>query len=227
MTNRFEQLPAPMQCDAVRSYYDLLDRRRGSLLLKRAFDIAASALLLLLLSPVLLGVAVAVKCDSPGPVFFRQERYTANMRRFRIFKFRSMVDKAELAGPLVTVDGDSRVTRVGSFLRRTRLDELPQLLNVLAGDMSFVGTRPEVEKYVERYTDEMLATLLLPAGVTSLASICFKDEAKLLESADDADEVYVKEILPRKMEYNLAYLREFSFWGDLRLMLRTVAAVRG
>ena len=226
MTKSFGQLPERMRCDAVRGYFEILDRKRGSLLLKRGFDILVSAALLVLASPVLLGVAVAVKLDSPGPVFFRQARYTTNLRVFRIFKFRSMVDRAEEAGPLVTVDGDARVTRVGGFLRRTRLDELPQLLNVLAGDMSFVGTRPEVGKYVERYSDEMLATLLMPAGVTSLASIRFKDEAALLESADDADEVYVNEILPRKMAFNLAYLREFSFWGDVKLMFSTVSAMR-
>ncbi len=226
MTKSFDQLPERMRCDAVRTYFEMLDRKRGSLLLKRAFDVAVSAVMLLLTSPILLGVAAAVKLDSPGPVFFRQVRYTTNLRQFRIFKFRSMVDRAEAIGPLVTVDGDSRVTKVGAFLRRTRLDELPQLLNVLAGDMSFVGTRPEVGKYVERYTDEMLATLLMPAGVTSPASIRFKDEAAMLENAADADEVYVNEILPKKMEYNLAYLREFSFWGDIRLMLRTVSAVR-
>ncbi len=214
-----------MQNGQVREYYDLLAHKKGALAFKRAFDLVVSGVMLLLLSPVFACIAVCIKLDSPGPVFFRQTRYTTGMRPFRIFKFRSMVDRAESRGPLVTVENDDRITRTGAWLRRTRLDETPQLINVFLGDMSFVGTRPEVGKYVERYTDEMLATLLMPAGVTSLASIRFRDEAALLENAADADEVYVNEILPQKMRYNLEYIRNFGFFSDIKLMLSTVKAV--
>lgn len=222
---RFEQLPERMQNDRVREYYDLLCHKKAALACKRAFDLCVSGVMLLLLSPLFAYIALRIKLDSPGPVFFRQVRYTTGMRPFRIFKFRSMVDRADKQGPLVTVNRDDRITKVGEWLRRTRLDEIPQLLNVFAGQMSFVGTRPEVGKYVERYTDEMLATLLMPAGVTSLASIKFKDEAAMLASAQDADEVYVNEILPLKMRYNLDYIRNFGFFSDIRLMLSTVKAV--
>ncbi len=214
-----------MRNERVREYYDILAHKKGALAFKRAFDLLVSALLLVLISPLFAFIAVRIKLDSPGPVFFRQTRYTTGLRPFRIFKFRSMVDRAESRGPLVTVDNDDRITKTGAWLRRTRLDEIPQLINVFLGQMSFVGTRPEVGKYVERYTDEMLATLLMPAGVTSLASIRFKDEAEMLENAADADEVYVNEILPLKMRYNLDYIRNFSFFSDIQLMLSTVKAV--
>ena len=214
-----------MQIEEVRPYYDALRRKRFSLFLKRVFDVVASAIMLVLLSPLFLILAIAVKIDSPGPVFFRQERVTQYGRHFRIFKFRSMVQNADKKGFLVTIGGDSRITRVGRFIRKYRLDEISQLIDVLRGTMTFVGTRPEVPKYVEKYTSEMLATLLLPAGVTSLASIKFKEEAALIASADDVDSVYVETILPRKMEYNLSYLNIFSFLGDLKLMVDTVLAV--
>ena len=170
-------------------------------------------------------IAVWIKLDSRGTVFFRQRRVTAYGRVFRIFKFRTMVSDAEKIGSQVTVNADSRVTRAGKFLRKCRLDELPQLFNVLAGDMSFVGTRPEVERYVDRYTDEMRATLLMPAGITSLASIKYKDEEKLLDGADDPDQVYVNEVLPGKMEYNLEYIKRFNFFYDIKLMFMTFFAV--
>ncbi|MEA5051093.1 MAG: sugar transferase [Oscillospiraceae bacterium] len=225
MSDGFAHLPAAMRCDGVLTYWQLLQKRRAALFFKRAFDIALSGALLVLLSPLLAGLAAAVKCGSRGPVFYRQVRVTRYMREFRIFKFRSMVAGADRIGPLVTVGDDPRVTRVGAFLRRTRLDELPQLLNVFAGDMTFVGTRPEVPKYVAAYTDEMRATLLLRAGITSPASIAYKDEARLLENAADPDRVYVEQILPAKMAYNLRYLREFCLFGDIRIMFRTVFAV--
>ncbi|MEA4911336.1 MAG: sugar transferase [Oscillospiraceae bacterium] len=225
MSDGFARLPAPMRCDAVRGYWTLLRERRAGLCCKRTLDVALSGLMIVALSPLLAGLAVAVKCGSRGPVFYRQKRVTKNMREFRIFKFRSMVADADRIGPLVTVGDDPRVTRIGAFLRRTRLDELPQLFNVFAGDMTFVGTRPEVPKYVAAYTDEMKATLLMRAGITSPASIAYKDEAALLDGAADPDRVYIEEILPAKMEYNLRYLREFSFFGDLKIMLRTVGAV--
>ena len=224
---KWEDLPESLRTDAVRPYYDLLAKRRGSLLLKRCFDIVVSALMLLILSPVFLVLAVAIKLDSPGPVFYRQVRVTQYGREFRIFKFRSMVSDADKRGSLVTVSGDSRITRVGKFIRKCRLDELCQLIDVLRGTMTFVGTRPEVPKYVAAYTPEMLATLLLPAGVTSRASILYKDEARLLDAAADVDTVYIRDVLPGKMHYNLEALKNFSFFSDIKTMFRTVLAVLG
>lgn len=223
----WEDLPDFLRTDDVRPYYDILARRRGSLLLKRCFDVTVSALMLVLLSPVFLLLAAAIKLDSPGPVFYRQVRVTQYGRHFRIFKFRSMVSDADKRGSLVTVSGDSRITRVGRFIRKCRLDELCQLIDVFRGTMTFVGTRPEVPKYVAAYTPEMLATLLLPAGVTSRASILYKDEAELLDAADDVDAVYIHDVLPGKMRYNLEELRSFSFLSDIKTMFRTVFAVLG
>ncbi|WP_282923849.1 sugar transferase [Mediterraneibacter massiliensis] len=222
---KWNDLPKDMQVEEVKIYYDMLQRRKGSLLLKRIFDIIAASILLLLLSPVLLVLSVWIKTDSKGPVFFRQVRVTQYGKTFRIFKFRTMVDHADQIGTQVTTKGDARVTKVGKVLRGCRLDELPQLLNILTGDMTFVGTRPEVEKYVAHYTDEMKATLLMPAGVTSLASIEYKDEERLLESADNADQVYIEKILPEKMKYNLQSIQNFSFGQDIKTMIATVVAV--
>ena len=224
---KWEELPEQLRTDAVRPYYDLLARRRGSLLLKRCFDVIVSSLMLVVLSPVFLILAVAIKCDSPGPVFYRQVRVTQYGKEFRIFKFRSMVQGADRRGSLVTVSGDSRITRVGRFIRRCRLDELCQLIDVFRGTMTFVGTRPEVPKYVAAYTPEMMATLLLPAGITSEASILYKDEADLLDAATDVDAVYIHEVLPGKMKYNLKALKDFSFLSDIKTMFRTVFAVLG
>ena len=224
---KWEDLPEQLRTDAVRPYYDLLARRKGSLALKRCFDVVVSALMLLVLSPVFLILALAIKLDSPGPVFYRQVRVTQYGREFRIFKFRSMVQDADKRGTLVTVSGDSRVTRVGKFIRKCRLDELCQLIDVFRGTMTFVGTRPEVPKYVAAYTPEMMATLLLPAGVTSLASILYKDEADLLDAADDVDAVYIRDVLPGKMKYNLEEMKNFSFLSDINTMFRTVFAVLG
>ena len=223
----WEDLPDFLRTDDVRPYYDILSRRRGSLLLKRCFDVVVSVLMLVLLSPVCLVLAAAIKLDSPGPVFYRQVRVTQYGKHFRIFKFRSMVSDADKRGSLVTVSGDSRITRVGRFIRKCRLDELCQLIDVFRGTMTFVGTRPEVPKYVAAYTPEMLSTLLLPAGVTSRASILYKDEAELLDAADDVDAVYIHDVLPGKMRYNLEELRSFSFLSDIQTMFRTVFAVLG
>ena len=223
---KWDDLPEAMQCEEVRRYYDLLKTKTASLFFKRLFDIVASLLLLVLLFPLFLVLAIAIKVDSKGPVFYRQVRVTQYGREFRIHKFRTMVQDAD-KGSLVTVSGDNRITRVGRFIRDLRLDEISQLIDVLKGDMTFVGTRPEVPKYVQRYTPEMTATLLLPAGVTSLASICFKDEAKLLEGADDSDQVYVEQVLPAKMKYNLYSIEYFGFWRDIKTMFMTVFAVLG
>ena len=214
---KFESLPAELQTEQVRPYYEALAAKRGQLFLKRAFDILVSAILLLLLSPILLFFAIWIKLDSPGPVFYRQERVTTYGRIFRIFKFRTMKVDADKMGSLVTLKNDDRITRVGHVIRRYRLDELPQLLNILTGDMSPVGT------------PEMKATLLLPAGVTSTASILFKDEeeliAKFILEGMEVDDIYITKVLPEKMHYNLSYLKNYSFLGDLKLMVRTVLKV--
>ena len=223
---KWEKLPPEMQTEEVRRYYDILKKKKVSLFFKRLFDIVVSAIMLVILSPVFLILAIAIKLDSKGPVFYRQKRLTQYNKPFRIFKFRSMVQNAD-RGSQVTVSGDARVTRVGKLVRKCRLDEVSQLIDVFRGTMTFVGTRPEVPKYTEHYTPEMMATLLLPAGVTSLASIYYKDEAELLDAADDTDKVYVEDVLPAKMYYNLKAIEEFSFFGDIKIMFMTVFAVLG
>ena len=224
---KWDKLPDELRIPEVRPYYDVLSRRRGSIALKRVFDFLVSLLMLLILWPFMLLIALAVRLDSPGPALFLQERVTTYGRRFKIWKFRTMVNNAEKLGTQVTVSGDSRVTRVGKLLRSVRLDELPQLVNILKGDMSFVGTRPEVVKYVEQYTPEMMATLLLPAGVTSEASIRYKDEYKLLDAAENPDRVYVEVVLPAKMVWNLNSVERFSFLRELLTLIRTVLAILG
>lgn len=223
---KWDALPEAMQTPQVREYYDILDKKRGSLFCKRLFDIGVSAVMLVLLSPVFLVLAVAIKLDSPGPVFYRQVRLTQYGKPFRIFKFRTMVQGAD-KGSQVTVGGDSRITRVGKVIRKCRLDEIGQLLDVFRGTMTFVGTRPEVPKYVASYTPEMLATFLLPAGVTSLTSIYYKDEERLLNGAEDSDRVYVEKILPGKMRYNLEGIRSFGFFKDIKIMGMTFLAMLG
>ena len=225
MLKKWEDLPDSLRTDAVRPYYESLQKKQFSLVCKRLFDIAASGVMLLILLPVFLLLAIAIKLDSPGPVFYRQVRVTQYGKQFRIFKFRSMVAGADKIGTQVTVGNDSRITRMGKLIRKCRLDELCQLIDVLRGTMSFVGTRPEVPKYVAAYTPEMMATLLLPAGVTSLASIAYKDEDRLLEGAEDVDKTYIEEVLPGKMRYNLQSVKEFSFWGDIATCFKTVFAV--
>ena len=222
---KWEKLPPEFQTEEVRPYYEILRKKQVSLMAKRGFDVVVSALMLAVLSPVFLVLAVAIKLDSPGPVFYRQVRVTQYGRQFRIFKFRSMVSNADKIGAQVTVGNDSRITRVGRVIRNCRLDEICQLIDIFRGTMTFVGTRPEVPKYVAAYTPEMMATLLLPAGVTSEASIRYKDESALLDGAEDVDEVYIHQVLPGKMEYNLDAIRNFGFWSDIRTMLRTVKAV--
>lgn len=224
---RWDELPENMKTEAVRHYYHILEEKKGSLLLKRVFDFFAALIMLVILSPVMVVLAALIAIDSPGGVFFRQVRVTAYGKTFRIHKFRTMVAGADKTGAQITIGKDSRITKIGTFLRKTRLDELPQLIDVLKGDMSFVGTRPEVPEYVEQYTDEMMATLLLPAGITSEASIRFKDEAEILSGKEDVDRAYVNEVLPRKMKHNLNSIRSFSFWGDIATMFRTALAIAG
>lgn len=225
LVKKWEKLPPEMQNDAVRPYYERLRKKNFSLFWKRVFDFFVSSIMLIILSPIFIILAIAIKIDSRGPVFFRQERVTQYGKKFRIFKFRTMVNNADKMGSQVTVSNDMRITKVGKFIRKCRLDEVSQLIDVWRGTMSFVGTRPEVPKYVERYTDEMRATLLLPAGVTSEASIKFKDEDELLKDAENVDDTYVEVVLPQKMEYNLQSLKKCGFWRDIGTMFKTVGAV--
>ena len=232
----FEKLPPELQNDSVRKYYDILAKKRASIIFKRLTDIffkrltdilLALIMLIILILPMAI-IALVVKTTSKGPVFYRQERVTTYNRRFMILKFRTMTVGADKAGALVTSANDARVTKVGAKLRKFRLDELPQIFHVLSGKMSFVGTRPEVVRFVERYEPEMMATLLMPAGITSLASIRYKDEDEIIGSIsdlNDVDRVYIEQILPEKMKYNLEYLSDFSFFGDIKLMLSTVKNV--
>lgn len=223
---KWEQLPHEMQTEEVRKYYDILVKKKISLFFKRVFDFVVSLIALIVLSPVYLVLAIAIKLDSPGPVFYRQERITQYGKRFRIHKFRTMVQNAD-KGAQVTVNNDSRITRVGRVIRDCRLDEIAQLIDVIQGTVTLVGVRPESPKYVAEYTNEMMATLLLPAGVTSLASVYYKDEAKMLDGVENIDDTYIEKILPGKMYYNLKGIEEFSFWGDMKIMVMTVLAVLG
>ena len=224
---KWDELPDKMKTEEVRYYYDILCKKKFSLLVKRLFDIVVSAIMLVILSPVFLALAVAIKIDSSGPIFYRQERVTKYGKRFRIHKFRTIVNNADKKGSLVTVKNDSRVTRVGRLIRKCRLDEISQLFDVFMGDMTFVGTRPEVVKYVDRYAPAMMATLLLPAGITSEASILYKNEDKLLDDAENIDDVYVEKVLSGKMYYNLRSIERFSLRGDINVMVKTVFAMLG
>ena len=226
---KWDELPLEMQLSEVEPYYQLVSQRKGSLVLKRCLDFLLALVLLFLTSPLFIVLSIWIKLDSKGPVIYKQERVTQYNRHFKIWKFRTMVTDADKKGSLVTSVNDSRITKVGQFIRRVRLDELPQLVNVLKGEMSFVGTRPEVPRYTEQYSPEMMATLLLPAGITSLASIHYKDEDAIISQMTakgmTVDQAYVERVLPEKMHFNLAYLRDFSFVGDIKIMLQTVVEV--
>ena len=217
------------ETEIVKKYREEIEKRKISLFLKLFLDKVLALILLIPLSPIILAIAIWIKLDSEGPVFYRQERITTYGRPFRIFKFRTMVKDADKLGAAVTEHNDPRISRAGDKLRKVRLDELPQLFNVLLGDMSFVGVRPEVAKYVNRYTDEMNATLLLPAGITSPASIEYKDEDEVIEkfkgTGRSIDDIYIEEVLPDKMKYNLEYIKNFSIINDIRIMIKTALAV--
>lgn len=223
---KYTNLPIEMQNSEVKKYYDMLSKKKVSLVLKRIFDIIASLILLILLSPIFLILTIWIKLDSEGPVFYRQERITTYGKKFRIFKFRTMIQDADKKGSLITIGEDPRITKIGSKIRKCRLDEIPQLLNILKGDMSFVGTRPEVSMYVEKYTDEMKATLLLLAGVTSRASIEYKNEDeivnKFLNKGEKVDDIYVNRILPEKMKWNLEYISKFNIFEDIKICIKTI-----
>ena len=224
---RWDELPAFMRIPEVRPYWEVLNKKRGQLILKRAFDLVVSLVLLVILAIPMAIIALLIKKEDPGPALYRQERVTTYGKHFRIHKFRTMVMNADKIGTAVTVGADPRITKIGAKLRGHRLDELPQVFDVIKGDMSFVGTRPEAVKYVERYKPEYNATLLMPAGITSEASIRYKDEAKLLDAATDVDRVYVEEVLPAKMKWNLNSIERFSFLREILTMFRTVFAVLG
>ena len=204
---------------------DVLKRRRGRLALKRVMDIAISGAALCVLWPVLLLIALAIVIDDPGPVFYRQVRVGRGGKEFRIFKFRTMVVDADKKGLQITVGRDSRITRMGALLRKTKLDELAQLLNVFLGQMSFVGPRPEVPRYVAMYTPYQRQVLLVRPGITDYASIAYRNENDLLAGADDPERMYVEEIMPAKIELNMKYLRRVSPLEDIRLIFATIAAV--
>ena len=204
---------------------DVLARRKPQLIAKRAMDIVLSACALAILWPLLLLIALAILIDDPGPVFYRQVRVGRNGKTFRIFKFRSMVMDADKKGLAITVGRDSRITRVGAVLRKTKLDELAQLLNVLFGQMSFVGPRPEVPKYVELYTPYQRQVLLVRPGITDYASIAYRNENDLLAGAPNPEAMYIEQIMPDKIELNMKYLREISPLADIRLILKTIVAV--
>ena len=229
MLKKWDDLPENLKNKETEKYYKILSRKKIQLFFKRLIDIIGSLILLIILSPILIIMAILIKIDSKGPVFYRQERVTTYGRVFRIFKFRTMVQNADKIGSLVTLGEDPRITRVGKIIRKFRIDEFPQVINILIGDMSFVGTRPEVKKYVDQYTEEMKATLLMPAGVTSIASIKFKNEDEIistyLNKGEKVDDIYINRVLPKKMKYNLEYIEKFSILKDLQIMINTVIAV--
>ena len=227
MLREWDELPEFMQTPEVRPYWEILSKKRGQLVLKRIFDFVVALILLAILAIPMAIIAFCVKLDSKGPVFYRQERVTTYGQHFRIHKFRTMVNNADKIGTAVTVGADPRITKIGAKLRRLRLDELPQIFDVIMGTMSFVGTRPEAVKYVERYRPEWNATLLMPAGITSEASIRYKDEDELLNAAEDVDKIYVEQVLPEKMKWNLESIKRFRFFREILTMIRTVAAVLG
>ena len=222
----WEELPEFMRNEDVKVYYESLSKKKISLFFKRIFDIVMSLIMIIITSPLLILLSIWIKLDSKGPVFYRQARITQYGEIFHIYKFRTMIVNAYKLGTLVTTKNDVRITKVGNKIRKCRLDEIPQLFNVLRGEMSFVGTRPEVKRYVDSYTDEMKATLLLPAGITSVASVKFKNEEDVIELVKNkyrnTDELYISEILPKKMSYNLKYLINYRFYKDIYCCLITV-----
>lgn len=228
---KWEKMPTFLKNNDVKKYYNILKKRKISLFIKRILDIFLSFICLIIFLPFFIIIGVAIKLDSKGPIFYRQERVTIYNKTFKIFKFRTMIQNADKVGSLVTISNDKRITKVGKLIRKFRLDEIPQLINVLVGDMSFIGTRPEVRKYVDTYSNEMKATLLMRAGVTSYTSIVFKDEDELInkyiDKNNDVDDVYIKKILPIKMKTNLEYIRSFNIFNDIKILVWTVFAVLG
>ena len=203
----------------------VLEKRKLQLVLKRAMDIVISGGALLVIWPVLLLISLAIQSADPGPVFYRQVRVGKDGKEFRIFKFRTMIVDADKKGLQITVGKDNRITRMGRLLRKTKLDELAQLINVFVGEMSFVGPRPEVPRYVNLYTPYQRQVLLVRPGITDYASIAYRNENDMLEGAEDPDRMYIDVIMPDKIELNMKYLREISPLADIRLILSTIVAV--
>lgn len=227
LVKKWESLPKELQIEEVRPFWEYLRKKRTSLFFKRVFDVFVSFVSLIILSPLFLFISICIVVDSRGGIFFRQERVTQYGKHFKIFKFRSMFMKQGNNNSLITSNNDIRVTRVGKFIRKFKLDELSQLIDVLRGTMTFVGTRPEVPKYVSKYKKEYLATLLLPAGITSTASIMLKDENILLDSHENVEKCYLEKMLPRKMDMNLQDILSYGFWRDIKIMFMTVFAIFG
>ena len=225
MLIKWENLPENMQTNEVLYYYKIIKKKQKSLIIKRIFDIICSGILIIILCPVFLILSLAIKMDSKGEIIFKQKRVTKYGKIFNIYKFRSMIQDAEKFGTQVTKKNDNRITKVGKIIRKYRLDELPQLFNIFIGDLSFVGVRPEVPKYVQKYTNEMMATLLLPAGVTSITSIAFKNEEEILNKFNDTEKAYIEVVLPQKMVTNLRYIKDFNFFYDLKIMFMTLIEV--
>lgn len=203
----------------------VLKGKKATLVFKRLFDICASIGGLLVLALPFCMVAIIIKLTSKGPVYFRQERVGKNGKTFRIYKFRTMTVNAEAQGMQITVGADRRITKIGQILRKTKIDELPQLINVLKGEMSFVGPRPEVPRYVELYSDYQKNILKIKPGITELASIVYRDENEVLAQSEDPEKTYIEEIMPKKIELNMEYMQKMSFWYDIKLIFKTFAAV--
>jgi lipopolysaccharide/colanic/teichoic acid biosynthesis glycosyltransferase len=221
----YSSLPDNFHTELIKSYCDYLAKKQVALFFKRVFDIFTSFIFIVLLFIPMFVVAILVKTTSKGPVLYKQVRVTRYGKDFKILKFRTMVNNADKKGPSITILNDSRVTKVGKFLRKIRFDETPQLFNVIKGEMSFVGPRPEVPTYVEHYSNEMNITLLMKAGITCPASIAFRDEEKILNQSNDYDQTYINRILPIKAKYNIDYVKKFSFFGDCKIMFDTFLVV--
>lgn len=221
----YEYLPNQMQTQMVKVYYDLLSKKKKTLVIKRIIDIVLCGIITIISSPFLIIFALLIKLTSKGPVVFKQQRVGKDMKMFNIYKFRTMEKEASKKGGEITTNNDSRITTFGKFLRKINMDEMPQLFNVLKGDMSIIGTRPEVLSYVNEYSQEMFATLLLPPGMLSLASVFYKDENAMLKDVSDVHKVYVEKILPDKMQYNLQYLKTISIKEDFKLIGKSIACM--
>lgn len=203
----------------------ILEKKRIQLIIKRIFDFTVSSIGIIIISPILLVISILIKLDSKGPILFKQIRVGKNGKPFKIFKFRTMVVDAEKKGMQITVGRDSRITKSGHVLRKTKLDELPQLFNVLTGEMSFVGPRPEVPRYVEMYDENQKSILKVRPGITDLASIKYRNENDLLAKSLDPEATYINEIMPKKIELNIEYLKNMSVLYDIKLIIRTVLVV--
>ncbi|NCA91676.1 sugar transferase [bacterium] len=206
-------------------YRDKVKKKRITRFFKRIFDISAAFIGIAVFLPLFLVVAILISSESKGGVFYRQVRIGKDGKPFRIMKFRTMVADADKKGLAITVGADSRITKTGKFLRASKIDELPQLFNVFVGQMSFVGPRPEVKKYVDMYDETQKAVLLVRPGITEYASIVYCEENALLQDSVDPEATYINEIMPRKLEMNLNYIKSFSFIGDIGIIIKTFCAI--